>query len=139
LIEELKIIWEPRLIEIPGETVVTVTGKDLPKKDGIGPVKAAEREALNEEQMAKEREESVGFNCQVILELLADLIQLTKGEGKESTTPSTKKCEKHEKHEKHERVRKERPAERRGRQLERRHFNPKERKDKIEAWRKAVE
>lgn len=37
LIEELKIIWEPRLIDVPGANTVTVTpasGKDTPKGAG---------------------------------------------------------------------------------------------------------
>jgi hypothetical protein len=41
--------------------------------------------------------------------------------------------------EKCEKVKREKPSEKRGRQLERKHFSHKEKKEKVEGWRRGLE
>jgi len=119
-IEELRIIWQPKTFDLPNgslETVTPASTNDPPKKTAVvvKKPKAVIEEDSSEEEIEKNSE----------------------AEEKESTVTSIVTSTKgSEKHEKPQRSRKQRPVEKRGRQLERGHFSHKE---KVDKWRKAVE
>lgn len=118
LIEELRVIWEPRLIEVPGANIVTVTpgsGNDTSKGAGEK-VKVTAEEAKSAEGKGK-----MG----------------SKGDEKESKVAAAEKQP-----EKLEKPKKEKHAVKRGRQLERPERRPpshKERREKVEGWRNGLE
>jgi len=118
LIEELKVIWEPRPIDVPDGYLVTVTpasGNDNSKGAG-----EKVKVTVEEEKPAEAKEDKA-----------------SKGDEKESKTLAPEKQD-----EKLERPKKEKHVVKRGRQLERperRHPSHKERKEKVEGWRKGLE
>lgn len=119
LIEELKMIWEPRLIEVPDGYLVTVTsGSSGPSKGAVDKDGSPEKVKVDVKEEKSEEDKNQ---------------KASEGDDKESKTFSSKKSEKSEK------VKKEKPVERRGRQLERKHLSHKEKKEKVERWRKGLE
>jgi len=115
------VIWQASPLQVPGSFPVAKV--DAPKKSAERCVGAEKVEVVSEEDGSEKDDEE----------------KITKTSEKDSTTTtSTKKPEKHEKHEK---PTKERLVERRGRQLERKHFSSeeKDKKAKIDKWRKEVE